>query len=134
MGCLLGGLLAGWFAQRLTKPALALAESAKKIAEGEWNVPFPLAGKDEIGQLTQAFADMTNALRLSDAELQELNHRLEQKVLERTALLEEKSLQLIQTQEQLLHQEKLAAIGVLASGLAMRLTIRLQLFAATLRS
>lgn len=117
-GCLLGGLLAGWFSRRLSKPILELAESAKKIAGGERDVPLPAAGQDEIGHLTNAFADMTNALRVSDRELQELNRQLEKKVLQRTALLEEKSLQLIQTQEQLLHQEKLAAIGSLASGLA----------------
>jgi len=118
LGCLLGGLLAGWLARRLSKPILALTESAKKIAGGERDVALPVAGLDEIGHLTTAFADMTNALRLSDRERQELNHQLEQKVLKRTALLEEKSLQLIQTQEQLLHQEKLAAIGSLASGVA----------------
>ncbi len=53
-----------------------------------------------------------------DRKLQELNRSLEEKVAERTALLEEKSLQLIRTQEELLRQEKLAAIGSLASGVA----------------
>lgn len=118
LGCLLGGLLAGWFARRLSKPILALAGSAEKIAGGERDVSLPVAGQDEIGHLTNAFADMTDALRVSDQELQDLNRQLEKKVSERTSQLEEKSLQLIQTQEQLLHQEKLAAIGSLASGVA----------------
>ncbi len=118
LGCLLGGLLAGWFARRLSEPVLALAGSAKKIAGGERDVSLPAAGRDEIGHLTTAFADMTNALRISDLELQELNRQLEKKVERRTSQLEEKSLELIQTQEQLLHQEKLAAIGSLASGVA----------------
>jgi signal transduction histidine kinase len=118
VGCLFGGLLAGWFARRLSKPILALASSAEKIASGERDVSLPVAGQDEIGHLTAAFADMTNALRVSDQELQELNRQLEEKVAKRTSQLEEKSLQLIETQEQLLRQEKLAAIGSLASGVA----------------
>lgn len=118
LGCLFGGLLAGWLARRLSKPILALAGSAEKIAGGEMDVSLPVAGHDEIGHLTTAFADMTNALRISDLELQEFNRQLEEKVVRRTSQLEEKSLQLIQTQEQLLHHEKLAAIGALASGVA----------------
>jgi signal transduction histidine kinase len=58
------------------------------------------------------------SLEERDRELHELNRNLEGKVAERTALLEEKSLQLIRTQEELLLQEKLAAIGSLAAGVA----------------
>lgn len=118
LGCLLGGLLAGFLARRLSQPVLELAASAEKIAGGERNVPLPAAGPDEIGHLTEAFADMTSALKRSDDELQQLNRQLEKKVAERTSQLEEKSLQLIKTQEQLLRHEKLAAIGSLATGVA----------------
>ncbi|WP_028581654.1 HAMP domain-containing histidine kinase [Desulfogranum japonicum] len=118
VGCVFGGLLAGWLARRLSQPLLALTNSAKKIAGGERDVSLPVAGQDEIGHLTHAFADMTNALRLSDQELQNLNHELEKKVAERTSQLKEKSLQLIETREQLLLQEKLVAIGSLATGVA----------------
>ncbi len=58
------------------------------------------------------------ALEERDQELHELNRNLEEKVSERTTLLEEQSLQLISTQEELLRQEKLAAIGSLAAGVA----------------
>jgi signal transduction histidine kinase len=61
---------------------------------------------------------MTSALKLRDRQLQSLNQQLERKVEERTALLEEKSLQLIQVQEELARAEKLAAIGSLAAGVA----------------
>jgi len=118
LGCLLGGLLAGFMARRLTRPVLELASSAEKIAGGERDVPLPAANKDEIGHLTEAFADMASALKKSDAELQQLNRQLEKKVAERTSQLEEKSLQLIKTQEELLRHEKLAAIGSLATGVA----------------
>lgn len=117
-GCLLGGLLAGLMARRLSKPVLELASSAEKIANGEREVSLPSAGQDEIGHLTEAFSNMAEALKQSDDQLQNLNRQLEVKVMERTAQLEEKSLQLIETQEQLLRQEKLAAIGSLATGVA----------------
>ncbi len=48
----------------------------------------------------------------------ELNRSLEHKVLERTAELEAKSGELIRAREELLRQEKLAAIGSLAAGVA----------------
>lgn len=118
LGCLLGGLLAGWLARRLSRPVLELASSAKKIAGGEREIPLPVTGQDEIGHLTQAFADMTRALKQSDEQLQSLNQQLEMKVEQRTVQLEEKSLLLIKTQEKLLRSEKLAAIGSLAAGVA----------------
>ncbi len=118
LGCILGSLLAGWFARYLSLPIQALTSSAEKIAQGQRDVALPVAGQDEVGHLTAAFADMTNALRKSDYELQELNRELEEKVARRTSQLEEKSLQLIETQEKLLRQEKLAAVGSLATGVA----------------
>jgi len=118
LGCLLGGLLAGFLAKRLSEPVLKLAESAERIAGGERDVPLPAAGQDEIGHLTAAFSEMTSALKKSDNEFQQLNRKLEMKVTERTSQLEEKSLQLIKAQEQLLRHEKLVAIGSLATGVA----------------
>ncbi|MGK2945810.1 MAG: two-component system sensor histidine kinase NtrB [Desulfuromonadales bacterium] len=58
--------------------------------------------------------------RLAEQEkaLAEMNKDLEQMVVERTLLLEEKSHQLIVTREELAHAEKLAAIGSLAAGVA----------------
>lgn len=117
-GCLLGGLLASYLARRISSPVMELADSAEQIAAGERDVLLPEAGQDEVGHLTQVFAEMTEALKTSDLELQTLNRKLEQKVEERTSQLEEKSLQLIKTQEQLLRHEKLAAIGSLATGVA----------------
>lgn len=57
-------------------------------------------------------------LERRERELFELNRNLEQRVSDRTALLEEKSLQLIRVQEDLLRAEKLAGLGTLAAGVA----------------
>ena len=61
---------------------------------------------------------MTRSLRQREDEIVQLNRWLEQKVLERTAELEEKNLLLLQTREELLRAEKLAAMGELAAGVA----------------
>jgi PAS domain S-box-containing protein len=57
-------------------------------------------------------------LAAQEQALAELNKDLEQKVVERTLLLQEQSRQLIATREELAHAEKLAAVGSLAAGVA----------------
>lgn len=58
------------------------------------------------------------ALQHSYGELDELNRNLEAKVEERTALLEAKHRELLQTREELVRKEQLAALGSLAAGVA----------------
>lgn len=58
---LLGVLLAG----TITSPIKALTRQATAVAEGRFDERVPIFGKDEIGQLSVAFNDMTD--RLSDA-------------------------------------------------------------------
>jgi len=61
---------------------------------------------------------MKHRLRERDAENRALNRTLEQKVSERTVQLEEKSQQLLNAQKDLAQAERLAGIGLLASGVA----------------
>lgn len=114
----LGYLFSRQIAEHLSRPVQRLAESAERVAAGERDIRLPVAGEDEIGHLTAAFNRMTAALRQRDEELGDLTRDLENQVAHRTAELEEKSLQLIQAQEELLRSEKLAAIGSLAAGVA----------------
>lgn len=58
---ILGVLLAG----TITSPIKTLTRQATAVAEGRFNERVPVFGKDEIGQLSVAFNDMTD--RLSDA-------------------------------------------------------------------
>ncbi|WP_239615446.1 cell wall metabolism sensor histidine kinase WalK [Cohnella mopanensis] len=58
---ILGVLLAG----TITSPIKALTRQATAVAEGRFDERVPVFGKDEIGQLSVAFNDMTD--RLSDA-------------------------------------------------------------------
>jgi signal transduction histidine kinase len=61
---------------------------------------------------------ITRMARQSYAELDALNHSLEEKVAERTRLLEAKNRELLRTQEELVRKEQLAAVGSLAAGVA----------------
>lgn len=114
----LGYLFSRQIAEHLSRPVQRLAESAERVAAGERDIRLPVAGEDEIGHLTAAFNRMTAALRQRDEDLGNLTRDLEDQVAHRTAELEEKSLQLIKAQEELLRSEKLAAIGSLAAGVA----------------
>jgi two-component system NtrC family sensor kinase len=67
--------------------------------------------RDEMGELEEAFNDMTNNLRVAQEELQYLANSLEVKVEERTR-------QIQHIQGQLVRSEKLASLGELVAGIA----------------
>jgi signal transduction histidine kinase len=118
LGCSSGYLLAHHIARRIARPIVELEDSARRLANGERDVPLPEADDDEIGHLACSFKSMTAALQSNEEELNLLNRSLERKVIERTSELEAKSLELMRAQQDLLRTEKLAAIGELASGVA----------------
>jgi nitrogen fixation/metabolism regulation signal transduction histidine kinase len=61
-GILLGVGLSWWATARITKPVRRLAESAGKVAAGNWAATVEISSRDEIGQLAQAFNRMTHEL------------------------------------------------------------------------
>jgi signal transduction histidine kinase len=61
-GILVGILLSWWATARVTRPVRKLAESAGKVAAGNWGATVEAASSDEIGQLAQAFNRMTHEL------------------------------------------------------------------------
>ncbi|HWB84897.1 MAG TPA: ATP-binding protein [Bryobacteraceae bacterium] len=61
-GILIGIILSWWATARVTRPVQRLAESAGKVAAGNWNVSVEAASEDEIGQLARAFNRMTYEL------------------------------------------------------------------------
>ena len=61
-GILIGILLSWWATARITRPVRKLAESAGKVAAGNWSTTVEIPSTDEIGQLAGAFNRMTHEL------------------------------------------------------------------------
>jgi two-component system NtrC family sensor kinase len=92
-------------------PLRDLEAGAKRLASGNLAQAIPVRGADEFGQLAGSFNAMTAALRESQAELRDAARTLEQKVEERTK-------QLRAAEAEAAQHEKLAAVGLLAAGVA----------------
>jgi two-component system, NtrC family, nitrogen regulation sensor histidine kinase NtrY len=61
-GIMLAIVLSWWATARITRPVQRLAESAGKVAAGNWSATVEVATTDEIGQLAGAFNRMTHEL------------------------------------------------------------------------
>jgi len=61
-GILMAIALGWWATARVTRPVRRLAESAGKVAAGNWGATVEVSSKDEIGQLAGAFNRMTHQL------------------------------------------------------------------------
>ncbi|CAN5733704.1 hypothetical protein BH23GEM6_BH23GEM6_16380 [soil metagenome] len=86
-------LLALIVARIVARPAQALAAAAGDLARGDYDAPLPRDSGDEIGQLTRAFRDMRAAIAKREEQLRS-------------------------TQAELIHREKLAAMGRLVAQLS----------------
>ena len=114
-----------------------LLQGAKHLGEAVRNNDYkevfvPVRGKDELSELAEAFNQLVERLKeeyeqrqRAQDDLKELNTLLEEKVQDRTALLNQKNYQLEETnkdlketQVQLLQAEKMASVGQLAAGVA----------------
>jgi signal transduction histidine kinase len=93
--------------RRLLKPVLALLVGTRRVAEGDLGYRVATMGRDEIGELANSFNAMAE-------EIQGHRERLEKMVQAKTEELK-------RAQESLLQSEKLASLGLLASGVAHEL-------------
>ena len=80
----ISALLSLIVSQRLARPIVNLTDTANKVTEGNLDARALVESQDETGQLADSFNTMT-------AQLQETLVGLEQRVVERTAELEESS-------------------------------------------
>jgi len=105
----------GFLLKRLIYVPLKDMESgAKRVASGRFDHTIPVRSDDEFGRVAGSFNHMTQALNQSRSEMQELVRTLELKVTERTR-------ELLAAKAEVMQGEKLASIGVLASGIAHEL-------------
>jgi signal transduction histidine kinase len=61
-GIAIGILLGWWTTQRVTHPVEQLAAGARAVAAGDWSARVEIVSRDEIGELAQAFNQMTGHL------------------------------------------------------------------------
>ncbi|MCK4596456.1 HAMP domain-containing protein, partial [bacterium] len=73
----------------LTKAIVKLHHGTEEIERGNLDYKVGTQAKDEIGQLSRAFDNMTDQLKKSKEELEEYSKGLEEKVEKRTAQLKE---------------------------------------------
>lgn len=86
-------LVFGYGVEKLVlSPLSTLHQSATALASGQYNVSLPAGGRDEIGDLSRAFAGMVE-------EIKNHTNELETKVRERTSELENQSKLLQQAKE-----------------------------------
>jgi len=93
IGLLLLGAIIGLFFTRLTNDLHTLKARALDIIKGERNVLTPVTRNDEVGELMQAVNQMAKAL-------------------------DEREKELVIARQKYFHQEKMAAVGALAAGVA----------------
>jgi signal transduction histidine kinase len=72
VGLAVAGALVWYLSRRLTKPVLALSRAADEVAAGRYDAELPeVRSKDEIGHLTERFAEMTG--KLAESQRRERN-------------------------------------------------------------
>ena len=105
-------LLSGVFVWQVVRTPLRVLESGtERIASGHAGYQIPVHSHDEIGELTGAFNDMSNRLQVAQAEITAWARTLEDRV-------DEKTRELRQAHQRMLHVEKMATIGKMAAVVA----------------
>ncbi|HBX43408.1 MAG TPA: two-component sensor histidine kinase [Deltaproteobacteria bacterium] len=93
------------------KPVRQLVLGTNRVARGDLHHIIPIDSDDELGHLARSFNKMTESLQRANEEIHDWIRTLEHKVEERTKELKD-------AQFQLLHTEKLAAVGKIAATVA----------------
>jgi len=125
-------------AKSIARPIKALHEGAERVGKGDLSFKVGTSSRDEIGQLSRAFDEMTENLSWTTASRDELDNEIrerkeaeqglresEERLLEYSkgleTMVEERTADLKVLQRKLIMKEKLAAIGQLSSSVGHEL-------------
>jgi signal transduction histidine kinase len=112
-------LLLGYLvAHAISRRILRLRDSAVEIGKRNLSVRIETNTGDEVDALASEFNRMADSLSEKNGQLEEANRLLELRVAIRTNELKEANDQVLEMQEQVVNNEKLAAIGELSAGVA----------------
>jgi two-component system, NtrC family, sensor histidine kinase HydH len=112
---LLAAVVAERLSRRLTVPLVNLTSAAEAIAGGQRVTTLaPLDRSDEIGRMSRAFAAMSTSVHAS-------RDTLELQIDDRTRALQVALTKLQEAQDELVRQERLAALGHLSGSIAHEL-------------
>jgi signal transduction histidine kinase/CheY-like chemotaxis protein len=134
LGVALAALLS-WYGSHIfiSRPVGSLLEATRQWRNGNYDQRVPVRDLgSEFGALAQAFNEMADGLaardraqRQAEEKLRQLNATLEERVIERTneltnanQLLKQEITQRERAQAELMHAQKIEAIGQLTSGIA----------------
>jgi two-component system, NtrC family, sensor kinase len=92
-------------------PLRELETGTERIATGDLGYQIPVHSHDEVGDLAHSFNEMSNRLRAAQTEITAWARTLEDRVSEKTRELK-------QAHQRMLHVEKMATIGKMAAVVA----------------
>lgn len=126
MALCIASILSIMTAQWIAQPISRLSQASKELVgtTRDLTVKPPSQVQEnkiqvqELRALAQTFDQMASDLQQAFTELATVNEELEQRVDQRTSELQDTLSQLRMTQAQLTHQEKTAALGRVAAGIA----------------
>jgi signal transduction histidine kinase len=120
-----GGLGAFLLARRITGPLERLVSATIRAAQGDLAARAEAATGDELEDLARNFNEMIRQIESNQHAVEDLNHRLEEKVRERTLDLEAANQALRKAMDELrhaeahlVHSEKMATLGGVVAGVA----------------
>jgi signal transduction histidine kinase len=100
--------------RKIANPIRSLLQGTKHVIKGNLDCHVSVAQRDEVGALAQSFNSMIDEIKRHREQVENYSQTLEEKVKERTE-------ELMRKDEDLRQSEKLASIGLLASGVAHEL-------------